>query len=272
MFQCRNIFHRNPWIRLVNYNYYFYKKIELNLQSVYKYNVMMSDIYTISTPISNTSSNKTELSLDDINSRIKAEINHETLKELTDETLMPIFKTCNSVKNSIHQLTYVLSSNYIDEEKIEKIILDYSKELIPAGTKGVIRGNRFNKIVEQYINDLNLEKERFDVCFEKICEDHFTSEIPDWYILDKSTKKIIIGMNQLDLWGGGQQLNRGSKYIIKNKFNTENSKLLCVVCNEIEIKSKKNKIYNLFKIGFENDTLCYLNNLHNIIYSYFNLK
>jgi hypothetical protein len=78
-------------------------------------------------------------------------------------------------------------------------------------------------------------------------------------------------MNQLDLWGGGQQLNRGSKYILKNK-NSENCKLLCVVCNKIHLKSNKNKIFNIFKVGFENNTLCYLNNLQNIIYSYFNLK
>jgi len=76
-------------------------------------------------------------------------------------------------------------------------------------------------------------------------------------------------MNQLDLWGGGQQLNRGSKYIENN--NNENSKLLCVVCNEIQFKSKKNKAYKLFESGFENNTLCYLNNLQNIITSYFNL-
>jgi hypothetical protein len=38
-----------------------------------------------------------------------------------------------------------------------------------------------------------------------------------------------------------QQLNRGSKYIENNKHNNENSKLLCVVCNEIQFKSKKNK-------------------------------
>ena len=77
-------------------------------------------------------------------------------------------------------------------------------------------------------------------------------------------------MNQLDLWGGGQQLNRGFKYIENNKHNNINSKLLCVVCNEIQFKSKKNKAYKLFKIGFENNTLCYLNNLENIISSYFN--
>ena len=52
-------------------------------------------------------------------------------------------------------------------------------------------------------------------------------------------------MNQLDLWGGGQQLNRGSKYLIDNKHNTENSKLLCVVCNPIELKSNKNEVKNL---------------------------
>lgn len=64
-------------------------------------------------------------------------------------------------------------------------------------------------------------------------------------------------MNQLDLWGGGQQLNRGSKYIENNKHNTKDSKLLCVVCNEIQFKSK-NKAYALFVTGFEKDTLCYL--------------
>ena len=143
-------------------------------------------------------------------------------------------------------------------------------QLIPPGTKGVIRGNKFNNIVKQFITKLALDAERFDICFEKECNTHLTSEKPDWYILEKSTNKIIIGMNQLDLWGGGQQLNRGYKYIENNKHNNINSKLLCVVCNEIQFKSKKNKTYKLFKIGFENNTLCYLNNLQNIITSYFN--
>lgn len=77
-------------------------------------------------------------------------------------------------------------------------------------------------------------------------------------------------MNQLDLLGGGQQLNRGSKYLINNKINTENSKLLCVVCNKIKFSSNKNKVFKLFEIGFTNNTLCYLKNLPNIINEYFN--
>ena len=141
-------------------------------------------------------------------------------------------------------------------------------ELIPAGTKGIIRGNKFNTIIKNYIIKLNIDINKYDIQFEKKCEYHITSEIPDWYILDKSSKKIIIGMNQLDLWNGGHQVNRGFKYIENNKHNTDNSKLLCVICNDIYLKTNKNKIY---KIGFENNTLTYLNNLGNIINSYFNL-
>jgi len=211
-----------------------------------------------------------ELSMDYINARIKQEICYKTLDKLTDAKLMCEYKHSNSVKNKIEKLSDVLGK-YIDEETKQKIIQDYTLQLIPAGTKGVIRGHKFNNIVKKFITKLPLDSDRFDICFEKNCEGHFTTEKPDWYILEKSTNKIIIGMNQLDLWGGGHQLNRGSKYIENNKHNNEYSKLLCVVCNEIQFKSKNNKAYKLFETGFQNNTLCYLNNLHNIITSYFNI-
>ena len=206
--------------------------------------------------------------MEDINARIQREVCHEILEELTDEKLMGEYKNCKSVQNEIKKLSGVLEK-YIDEETKQNIIQDYLLQLIPPGTKGVIRGNKFNNLIKQFITNLLLDADRFEICFEKKCESHFTTEIPDWYILEKSTNKIIIGMNQLDLWGGGQQLNRGFKYIENNKHNNENSKLLCVVCNEIQFKSKKNKAYKLFESGFKNDTLCYLNNLQNIITSYF---
>ena len=208
------------------------------------------------------------LSIEDINTRIKKEICYETLEELTDSKLLNEYKECNSVKNEIKKLENILRK-HTDEEKTQKITDEYLLHLIPAGTKGVIRGNKFNKLVKQNITKLGLDTERFEICFEKKCEFHFTTEIPDWYILEKKTNKIIIGMNQLDLWGGGQQINRGSKYLENNKHNNSNSKLLCVVCNEIQLKSNKNKIYNLFDIGFNNNTLSYLNNIQNIISLYF---
>jgi hypothetical protein len=78
-------------------------------------------------------------------------------------------------------------------------------------------------------------------------------------------------MNQLDLWNGGHQINRGSKYLLDNALNTENCKILCVVCNETRIKSENNKAFKLFEVGFKNDTLCYLKNLSNIIKLFFQI-
>ena len=204
-----------------------------------------------------------------INSRIKEEICYKTLEELNDTNLIEEYKECISVKNEIKKLDEILIK-YISDETKQKIIQEYLINLIPAGTKGVIRGNKFNNIVKRFITNLNLNEERFEICFEKKCKFHLTSEIPDWYILEKSTNKIIIGMNQLDLWSGGHQINRASKYIENNKHNNQNSKLLCVVCNEIQFKNNKNKVFKIFETGFKNNTLCYLNNLENIINNYYN--
>ena len=206
--------------------------------------------------------------MESINTRIKNEICHDTLNEISDEKLLPVYKECESLKKAITELEKVLDK-FVEHEIKENIVNDYLLNLIPPGTKGVIRGNKFNEIIKKHITNLNMDKSRFKIAFEKRCEGHLTTEIPDWYILEKPTNKIIIGMNQLDLWGGGQQLNRGSKYLVNNKHNTENSKLLCVVCNHTEFKSIKSKAYNLFEIGFKNNTLCYIKNLENIIKEYF---
>jgi hypothetical protein len=77
-------------------------------------------------------------------------------------------------------------------------------------------------------------------------------------------------MNQLDLWTGGAQLNRGFKYLIDNKHNTDKSKLLCVICNYKKFINNKNKIYKLFEVGFLNNTLCYIKNIEKIINEFFN--
>ncbi len=76
---------------------------------------------------------ESELSIEDINARIKKEICYKTLEELTDVKLMCEYKDCNSVKNNIKKLSEVLKK-YIDEE----IIQEYLLQLIPAGTKGLL--------------------------------------------------------------------------------------------------------------------------------------
>lgn len=205
-----------------------------------------------------------------INDRIKKEFCYDTMNKLSDLNLLDIYKECKSVKTQIKKLELILEKHNIETNKKKLIINDFILDLIPAGTKGVIRGNKFNNIIKEYIINLKLDKIRFDIVFEKKCEIYITDEIPDWYIIEKTTSKIIIGMNQLDLWGGGQQINRGFKYLIDNKHNTDKSKFLCVVCNKIQFNTNKSKCYKLFEIGYLNDTLCYINNIETIINKFFN--
>jgi hypothetical protein len=210
-----------------------------------------------------------EKRIQDINKKIQNEICHDVIHQLKDENLIHEYKNCSSVKKKIQKLESVLKCHHIDTETIHKIINDYLLELIPAGTKGNIRGHTFNKIVKNHIMSLQLDSCRFEICFEKKHSFYMTNEIPDWYIFEKTTQKIIIGMNQLDLWNGGQQVNRGSYYLQNQKNDDEKYKLLCVICNDIQFKNKKKKLFKLFETGFEKNTLCYLKNIHSIIHSFF---
>ncbi|ULY68520.1 hypothetical protein [Chlorella virus XW01] len=216
------------------------------------------------------------MEIGDINKRIKKEICYDTINKLKDENLLIEYKKAKSVNNSIIKLNNVLSKHKIND-KIKKLIIDeYLLDLIPPGTKGVIRGNKFNSIIKNRIENyeyLLLNKNRFEIYFEKQDLNNPTTEKPDWFIHDKKTNKTIIGMNQLDLWSGGQQLNRGSKYLLSNQCfinnKNDNCKLICVVCNEINFKNNKNKCFKLFQIGFKDNSLCYLLNLENLIKEYF---
>ena len=71
-------------------------------------------------------------------------------------------------------------------------------------------------------------------------------------------------------------MNRGLKYLQftydKNKYKYYDIKLVCIVCNKLKLTSNKNKKYIIFNIGFNNNTLWYINNLKNIIYEFFNIN
>jgi hypothetical protein len=204
-----------------------------------------------------------------INERVSNEICNNTIKALSDIECLERYKSCESLKKNILSLTTVLKKNEISEEDQKKITDDYLLSLIPPGLKGVIRGNKFNQIVKEHILSLNLDKELYTVEFESNSSEYITSEIPDWYILHKESKKLMIGMNQLDLWGGGQQINRGSKYIVSFPDNSSILRLVCVIANPITLTSEKNKSFKLFQKGFEQNSLCYLKNLKNIIELFF---
>jgi hypothetical protein len=254
--------------------------------------------------------------LDEINARIKCEVCYETIENLSDEKLFDKYMQSKSLRTEILQFTQHLEKHIDNQTTIQDILRGYVHKLIPAGTKGYIRGNQFNAIVKEYIQNLDLEP-RYEIYFEKhpqypkqdSIQEHLqhktaerkvavspdnrdevgnlnmrkTAEIPDWYIHDTETQKLLIGMNQLDLWKGGQQTNRGFNYINhpinrqhvksgKNTNNVENVnpvKLVCVVCNDVTITTCDTKVYEIFTQGFKHNTLCYLKNLGNIIREFF---
>jgi len=206
-----------------------------------------------------------------INKRIEKEICYETINKLSDENLLNEYMKCSSSKKQVVNLENILIK-YVNNKTKEKIINEYILELIPPGTKGVIRGNKFNNIVKNKILELKLDETLYEIGFEAQPDGYNIEEKPDWYIRELKTNKILIGMNQLDLWGGGAQCNRGSKYIFNSKYNNDNSKLLCVVCNHVQFKRSNNKTYRLFVEGYNNNTLCYLNNLKNLIFDFFEIK
>lgn len=208
------------------------------------------------------------VSVDEINERIKKELCLDTIEKLTYKALLERYMETDSVKQKIITLRSILDEESVENEKVDKIIQRYIPELIPPGTKGTIRGNKFNQIIKEKILSFGIDEEKYEIKFETKHKTHTTSEIPDWYIYEKETDMIIIGMNQLSIVGGGQQINRGFKYL-EPALNTEKFKLLCVVCNDLVIKSAKGNEYKLYSLGFKNDTLCYLGNLQPIINTFF---
>ena len=135
-----------------------------------------------------------------INNEIKKQINKDILNDLKDKKLLNEYLKCKSVNNSIDKLVNILKDINIEEKKINEIKTKYILELIPAGTKGIIRGNKFNEIVKNYINNLNLDKKIYEIKFETNCDNVITDERPDCYIKNIKNNKVIIIMNQLDLW------------------------------------------------------------------------
>jgi len=207
-----------------------------------------------------------------INAEVQRQYCDETEDSISDEKLLTVYKETDSVKKQTKLLKEILKEEGIESDKIDNILSKYILSLIPPGTKGVIRGNKFNKLIEKKIKSFELSEDDFVIKCEKKHPDFETAEIPDWYIYQKSTKKIIIGMNQLDLWSGGAQSNRGAKYILdESKHTNINVKNVSVICKNKIIASPHNKMFKIFQIGFKEKRLCYINGIHEIVKGFFNI-
>jgi hypothetical protein len=204
-----------------------------------------------------------------LNELINKQYSKEIEDKLSDKNLNQQFLKCSSCQKMKTKIKNIIKNDYNDNILLEKRVEELLSIAIPAGTKGVIRGNFFNSIVKDELLSIQKIYNQLNISFESKIEE--CDEIADFII--KYNNKYIIGMNQVDLWSGGQQINRASKYL-KNSKNSDTRKLLCVVAYKYIFKNshtKKSKSFNLVKNGLENNTLCYVNNLKNIIINFFQL-
>lgn len=189
-------------------------------------------------------------------------------ERLSDEALFGDYLQEPSVKLQIETYTSTLRSVGICEEQIELALQSYLPHLIPPGTKGIVRGRKLEQIVQDTILEMKLGPE-YEVVFEKDIRKQkwtLTDESPDFYI--KKGDSILIGMVQYDLWSGGAQANRASKYVFYPR--TGQKKLVSVVCAKPPKMGGKRR--KLFQHGMDFKTLCYPRGLASIVDDFFQEK
>ena len=197
--------------------------------------------------------------------------NKEYWNKLDDRELFNLYVEQQAVKKNKQDFQDILIKYEISIDVVDKLFSDKDfmlKYIIPPSVKSTIRGNKFNYLVKDAILSLNLSTD-FEICFEKNCKEFDTSEIPDFYI--KNNEKIMIGFNQIDLWNGGHQTNRASKYILNNQ-STNDIKIVSVITKYPELLKTKSKKYKILKEGFDKNILFYITGLLDYIMDYFQMK
>ena len=178
-----------------------------------------------------------------------------------DDNNLYKLNSTNELKIKIkNKITKIIGNN----EKIDNLVNEILPLTISSGTKGVIRGNLFNKEVSLIIKETINDRIHLKYFEEKIPKNKKLSERPDWFIDDTKNNKLLIGYNQLDLWNGGQQYNRGDKYM----NITNEDKIIFVICKKTKLFNK-NKKFRIFKLGIEKEILFYPKNLKNYIINFF---
>lgn len=211
-----------------------------------------------------------------IKKKIEETFSSEILKSLSDESLVSVYRDQPSMKKKLIKIRNQFESVGIEDSKIDAYIDKYFIDLIEPGLKGQIRGTKFNCLVREYLLNLPCAS-KYEIEFEKQHPLFQCSDKPDFYIYDQERKKLLIGMNQIDLWEGGQQKNRQSKYVTDERFheNFPNApgelqiKVVSVICRKPEYQKLNKSLFSLFQIGFTKNRLCYVHGLKEIIDSLF---
>ena len=194
---------------------------------------------------------------------------YKELPELSDDALIAHYLSNSCVKRKLKEIHNVL----VEHGLTHSVSATLAKKLIsiPPGLKSHIRGRRFNEITACEIRkSLRALKLSGEVQFEtEKCHSLF-HEIPDWTL--RKGNKTLVGYNQISLFGGGHQLNRGSKYILDDtlhaKLSKRRVKMVCVV-KDIPVRSNKGKTHAIFMKGIERKRIYCIGGLKKLIKEFF---
>lgn len=121
------------------------------------------------------------------------------------------------------------------------------------GIKSSLRGIQFNKEVARKIEPLT--RRRPNIIFSLEPSHKLLFEKPDWMLYNTNTRSTLVGYNQIDLWSGGHQINRGAKYILDKalhaKLSRHKIKLIAVVARGPTTLKEGTKKYDIINTGIE---------------------
>lgn len=164
-------------------------------------------------------------------------------RRLNDLNLMPEYIKSPKCKAAFNKLELLCDKLALDARQRRLMKRTLTPFLVPPGVKAAIRGTVFNKYIAKLLQRAHLPG---TLEFEKTHS--AVSERPDWILRHNGT--TVIGYNQLDLWNGGAQLNRASKYLadedLHKRLARQKIRIICVVAREFKGASKAS---NLVQIG-----------------------
>lgn len=175
---------------------------------------------------------------------------------LTDQALHDKIMASPSIKNKCEEIHAILRSCRLKKSMQSKILQKMIPYIIPQGTKGNIRGNMLNDMVKQRVTTITRNKKKLTAFFEYIPKKlrGIIHERPDW-VIEHADGHMVVGYTQIDLWGGGQQINRAAKYILNDALHKQlqkmNVKLICLVTKKPTLSRKKCKTQTVIRKGFK---------------------
>jgi hypothetical protein len=175
-------------------------------------------------------------------------------------------KSTHERRNKLRDI--IKSSIRISDQRLNMLLDKMAPLIIHPGAKASIDGNAFNKEISRFLNLFIKKKPHLTLDIEK--KHTLFDERPDWILKNAKTSQTIIGFNQLDLWSGGHQYNRASKYVLDEtlhrRMSNKNIKIVCIVKRKPKGVIRANtKLHRIFSTGHSKSRLFYKESLREFL-------